>query len=47
MSSRADTSKEAFRLLPSIEELLHDARLEAVGASVPRAVWLGFLRALL
>jgi len=47
MSSRADTSKEAFRLLPSIEELLHDPRLEGLRASVPREVWLAFLRALL
>jgi len=47
MSSRADTSKEAFPLLPSIEELLHDPRLEELGASVPREVWLAFLRALL
>lgn len=47
MSSRADASKDAFRLLPSIEELLHDPRLAALAPRVPRDVWLGFLRELI
>ncbi|NUP96249.1 MAG: hypothetical protein HUU28_08815, partial [Planctomycetaceae bacterium] len=47
MSSRPDTRAEAFRLLPSIEELLHDPRLEPLARELAREVWLAFLRELI
>ncbi|MCC7015320.1 MAG: L-seryl-tRNA(Sec) selenium transferase [Planctomycetes bacterium] len=44
MSSKTDPRAEAFRLLPSVEEVLHDAALVEPAARVPRELWVGFVR---
>lgn len=45
MSSKTDPRGEAFRLLPSVEEILHDPTLTDSAARVAREVWVGFVRA--